>query len=693
MAILNYRHFIDDFNKKLKGLIIDSGLVEMDEQGYQRINKAKMMYRARIKNPLMKQWQHLDLDNQIKKMVQHYTPRHAKTKGRNFKRLFNSLVAPKHLVDKNVKHAQDLQHQAEGIREEKYWRNQAHELHTEDFLSKEEQQHIRARAHNQRTQQEMRQQREEEKKRLEKQKLQEAYKTVAKHMGVDPDTIKDVFEDKKYNEHVADAANEANQPASTKNLEGQFLSPKFVKEFNEQFTPEGQTNGNAILNDDVIVDGKNGKYIDWNKVNQNIDIAKGREPRLDHLGYDKNVNLVDGGTALNRYLEEKNGYFDLNAKMSPETAKAYNQSKVDVIDGMTNPDSQFKDEALDKALNKANRFAAKAQNEKVKDDLDNAKKGTLTRASKTNMILRDALNQNYAPEDQAVLSHLLFSDIDTRHGETMGHRFQEIHDLTHHGRQKIDAKDINESWKMLNGFRNKNPLDFLDATAGIADVEKDDHKIKGFEPFTKEDALSVANKYKNNEKITNLRAHGINPNNLEGNNLDLYVNSMRPTSFVTAQGEVKKGVLIQAKKRGDVEGQSSVFDGDFITNRKLPNGHISHSQFISYDSAKKILKANGINATDETLDQAMENKQDFGRNEIHKDRPMSFTANVFSPEGSKANDYAFNPNPDKIGKSEKPLGKRMMAHIEEQQRQDQRGRIVNYRNQAAKAELDSEPEL
>lgn len=647
MAILNYKGFVDKFNKKLKDIIVDSGLIELDEQGFQSVNKDKMMYRARFKNPLVAKWQELSPDRQIKNLVHKYTPRHMKESSNSFKTLFNSLVAPKHLVDANVQHAQDLEQQRfEELRQNP---QSARGLGSENL----EQQEQLARGRN-----------AEAIKRQKEQKLQDAYETVAKHMGVDAETVKNVFEDQNYNQHLDKADKDAETPAKTTGVES-TLSKKFVDEFNQAYTPDGQTNMNNIINDDVLVTDPitHDKKVDWNKVNQNLDIAQGKEPRPDKQIGNHPDQFKDARQALNSYLDKQ--YPDLNRGdmggysetllYDIQTSRAVTQ-----MTNNTNPNPDHYDKIIDD-LDNVNNARTHA---KMRNELDRST--GITRASRANVEIRNAINPHFAEEDTEQLKSLLNHPLDLKHGETMGKRFQEIHNLTYGDNKPVDQHAINLSAK-ISGYQNEmTPITFIRSNASqIDDFETDFNKVDNLKTFTPDDVDKIVNQYPDRQKTREARKHNINPNNLNNENLDLYVDSMRPTRYRDKNGMVQKGVLIQAKKRGDIEGQASKFDGDYITNRKLPNGKVSHSQLISYDSALKILQANGIRSSENDLDSSASKHVDYGKLMTKQDKPMTFTVNVFSPDDSRQNDYSFNPNPDKIQKSEKPLGTFTMRHVEQ----------------------------
>lgn len=160
----------------------------------------------------------------------------------------------------------------------------------------------------------------------------------------------------------------------------------------------------------------------------------------------------------------------------------------------------------------------------------------------------------------------------------------------------------------------------------------------------------------------NYQAPAVKPSKtMAGQNIELVVNSFRPVHYKNKAGEQKLGVLVDASKRGDVAHQPSKFDGAHVVNTYTKYGKQSHVQLVTPESAKKIMAVNGYADTDDKNDPkfiddsafeyAADKKYDYGKELAKRGKTMTFTANVFSPEGAKYGDYKFNPNPDKIAES------------------------------------------
>ena len=152
-------------------------------------------------------------------------------------------------------------------------------------------------------------------------------------------------------------------------------------------------------------------------------------------------------------------------------------------------------------------------------------------------------------------------------------------------------------------------------------------------------------------------------NTMAGKNVDLLVNSLVPIRYNTKDGNQKLGALVYASKRGDVPDQKTKFDGSMVVNQYTKYGKLSHAQLVSLDSAKAIMSANGYGDMDDSaFDYAADKKYDYGKELLDRGHAMTFTANVFSPEGAKYGDFKFNPNPEKIGKSDVPFD--VETHVE-----------------------------
>ena len=152
-------------------------------------------------------------------------------------------------------------------------------------------------------------------------------------------------------------------------------------------------------------------------------------------------------------------------------------------------------------------------------------------------------------------------------------------------------------------------------------------------------------------------------NTMAGKNVDLLVNSLVPIRYNTKDGNQKLGALVYASKRGDVPDQKTKFDGSMVVNQYTKYGKLSHAQLVSLDSAKAIMAANGYGDMDDSaFDYAADKKYDYGKELLDRGHAMTFTANVFSPEGAKYGDFKFNPNPEKIGKSDVPFD--VETHVE-----------------------------
>lgn len=145
---------------------------------------------------------------------------------------------------------------------------------------------------------------------------------------------------------------------------------------------------------------------------------------------------------------------------------------------------------------------------------------------------------------------------------------------------------------------------------------------------------------------------------MAGKNIELVVNSFRPVHYQDKIGETKLGVLIDASKRGDVDYQPSKFDGSHVVNTYTKYGKASHVQLVTPDAAKQIMAVNGYAnddantgakfIDDSAFEYAADKKYDYGKELAKRGKTMTFTANVFSPEGSKYGDFKFNPNPENI---------------------------------------------
>ena len=159
-------------------------------------------------------------------------------------------------------------------------------------------------------------------------------------------------------------------------------------------------------------------------------------------------------------------------------------------------------------------------------------------------------------------------------------------------------------------------------------------------------------------------------NTMAGKNVDLLVNSLVPIRYNTKDGDQKLGALVYASKRGDVPDQKTKFDGSMVVNQYTKYGKLSHAQLVSLDSAKAIMAANGYGDMDDSaFDYAADKKYDYGKELLDRGHAMTFTANVFSPEGAKYGDFKFKPNPEKIVKSDVPFD--VETHVEDVQAREE----------------------
>lgn len=145
---------------------------------------------------------------------------------------------------------------------------------------------------------------------------------------------------------------------------------------------------------------------------------------------------------------------------------------------------------------------------------------------------------------------------------------------------------------------------------------------------------------------------------MAGKDVELMVNSLRPIHYKNKAGEQQLGVLVDASKRGDVDNQPSKFDGSHVVNTYTKYGKASHVQLVTPDAAKQIMAVNGYAnddantgakfIDDSAFEYAADKKYDYGKELAKRGKTMTFTANVFSPEGAKYGDFKFNPNPENI---------------------------------------------
>ena len=145
---------------------------------------------------------------------------------------------------------------------------------------------------------------------------------------------------------------------------------------------------------------------------------------------------------------------------------------------------------------------------------------------------------------------------------------------------------------------------------------------------------------------------------MAGKDVELMVNSLRPIHYKNKAGEQQLGVLVDASKRGDVDNQPSKFDGSHVVNTYTKYGKASHVQLVTPDAAKQIMAVNGYAnddantgakfIDDSAFEYAADKKYDYGKELAKRGKTMTFTANVFSPEGTKYGDFKFNPNPENI---------------------------------------------
>lgn len=180
---------------------------------------------------------------------------------------------------------------------------------------------------------------------------------------------------------------------------------------------------------------------------------------------------------------------------------------------------------------------------------------------------------------------------------------------------------------------------------------------------------------------------------MAGKDVELMVNSLRPIHYKNKAGEQQLGVLVDASKRGDVASQPSKFDGSHVVNTYTSYGKESHVQMVSPESAKQIMAVNGYANDDQNtgakfiddsaFEYAADKKYDYGKELAKRGKTMTFTANVFSPEGTKYGDFKFNPNPEKIGKSDVPFDVETHAEAVKARDEEHAKNLAKYKEKQA----------
>lgn len=180
---------------------------------------------------------------------------------------------------------------------------------------------------------------------------------------------------------------------------------------------------------------------------------------------------------------------------------------------------------------------------------------------------------------------------------------------------------------------------------------------------------------------------------MAGKDVELMVNSLRPIHYKNKAGEQQLGVLVDAVKRGDVASQPSKFDGSHVVNTYTSYGKESHVQMVSPESAKQIMAVNGYANDDQNtgakfiddsaFEYAADKKYDYGKELAKRGKTMTFTANVFSPEGTKYGDFKFNPNPEKIGKSDVPFDVETHAEAVKARDEEHAKNLAKYKEKQA----------
>lgn len=180
---------------------------------------------------------------------------------------------------------------------------------------------------------------------------------------------------------------------------------------------------------------------------------------------------------------------------------------------------------------------------------------------------------------------------------------------------------------------------------------------------------------------------------MAGKDVELMVNSLRPIHYKNKAGEQQLGVLVDASKRGDVDNQPSKFDGSHVVNTYTKYGKASHVQLVTPDAAKQIMAVNGYANDDQNtgakfiddsaFEYAADKKYDYGKELAKRGKTMTFTANVFSPEGAKYGDFKFNPNPEKIGKSDVPFDVETHAEAVKARDEEHAKNLAKYKEKQA----------
>lgn len=264
---------------------------------------------------------------------------------------------------------------------------------------------------------------------------------------------------------------------------------------------------------------------------------------------------------------------------------------------------------------------------------------------------------------------------------TMQARFEDITNAIHPKMKILDGiipQAIDEHIENADGIG-------FDASLGEIIDENREYALKHSDVFYGIDTFSsdeMLNRLKNGysvdldrplseeRKASKSSTSTMNPNYMAGKQVELYATKFAPRTYRTAEGEVKSAVFIQAKKRGDIDDQKTRFDGDFVTNRRLNSGALNHTQVITNETAKKILAVNGFDMKDVGLKSGENKGYDFAQTLINNEKPLTFKANVFAPEGAKYGDFNFNPNPEQINPSDKSLDVETMKHFEEVRKQE-----------------------